>query len=124
MQNDKIFVQIASYRDPELLPTIKDCLDNAKHPENLRICIAWQHAEEDEWDNLDEYKNDPRFKIMDIHYKDAKGVCWARNRLQQNYTDEQYTLQLDSHHRFIENWDEELIGMFNQLKEKPKIFLK
>ena len=61
VSNETIFVQIASYRDPELLPTIKDMLANAKWPENLRVCIAWQHAEEDVWDNLDEYKNDPRF---------------------------------------------------------------
>ena len=35
MGNRKIFVQIASYRDPELLPTIRDCIDKAKHPEML-----------------------------------------------------------------------------------------
>ena len=40
LSNETIFVQIASYRDPELRPTIKDMLDNAKWPENLRICIA------------------------------------------------------------------------------------
>ena len=118
VSNDTIFVQIAAYRDPELLPTIKDMLTNAKYPENLRICIAWQHAEEDIWDNLDEYKEDPRFKIMDINYKDAKGVCWARNRLQRYYNGEKYTLQLDSHHRFSENWDETLIGMLKQLQKK------
>jgi glycosyltransferase involved in cell wall biosynthesis len=118
VSNETIFVQIASYRDPELLPTIKDCLANAKYPENLRICIAWQHAEEDEWDNLDEYKNDPRFKIMDIHYKDAKGVCWARNRLQRHYNGEKYTLHLDSHHRFSKNWDETLINMLKGLQKK------
>ena len=27
-----IFIQIASYRDPQLVPTIKDCLKNAKYP--------------------------------------------------------------------------------------------
>jgi hypothetical protein len=53
----KIFVQIASYRDPELIPTIKDCIDKAKHPENLVFAIGWQH---DESENLDEFKNDNR----------------------------------------------------------------
>jgi hypothetical protein len=52
-----IFIQIASYRDPELLPTLKSCIENAKWPKNLRFCIAWQHSEEDEWDKLDKYKN-------------------------------------------------------------------
>jgi len=89
----KIFIQIASYRDPQLLPTIKDCIANSKYPENLVFCIAWQHSSEDEWDNLDEFKDDPRFKIIDIDYKDAQGACWARYQIQQLYDGEEYTLQ-------------------------------
>jgi len=123
--NNKIFLQIASYRDPELVPTIKDCIKNAKHPENLVFSIAWQHSIDDAWDNLDEFKDDPRFRIHDIDYKSSKGACWARNLLQQYYIDEDYTLQLDSHHRFIENWDEECINMIKELQlngyKKPMI---
>ena len=52
---------------------------NAKNPENLVFSIAWQHSKDDVWDNLDEYKDDPRFKIVDIDYKDSQGACWARN---------------------------------------------
>lgn len=114
----KIFVQIASYRDPQLKPTLYDLLANAKYPENLRICIAWQHSKDDEWDNLDEFADDKRFKIIDIDYNDSKGACWARNQIQQEYNDETYTLQLDSHHRFVENWDEKLINMYEGLVEK------
>ena len=58
MNNNKIFIQIASYRDPQLLPTIKDCISKAKHPNNLVFAIAWQHSPDDEWDTLDEYKDD------------------------------------------------------------------
>jgi hypothetical protein len=118
MKENKIFIQIASYRDRELVPTLKDCIDKAKHPENLVFSICWQHAEEDEWDTLDEYKDDNRFKIIDVDYKDANGVCWARNLLQQQYDDEEYTLGLDSHHRFTEHWDEQLIQMYKDLQEK------
>ena len=50
----KIFIQIASYRDPQLLYTLKDCLSKAKYPDNLRFGIAWQHSSSDTWDNLDE----------------------------------------------------------------------
>jgi hypothetical protein len=117
-QKETIFVQIASYRDPQLLPTIKDCIEKSKYPENLRFGVAWQHSLEDKWDNLDEYFNDPRFKIVDIDYKDSKGACWARNQLQQKYNGEKYTLQLDSHHRFIQDWDTELIQMVKQLQDK------
>ena len=118
MTKNTIFIQIASYRDPQLIPTIKDCIDKAKNPENLIFSIAWQHSLEDKWDNLNEYKNDPRFKIIDIDYKDSKGACWARNQIQQLYNDEKYTLQLDSHHRFIQDWDKELIKMVTNLQSK------
>jgi hypothetical protein len=118
MDNEKIFIQIASYRDPQLIPTIKDCINNAKYPENLVFSIAWQHSINDDWDNLYEYVDDERLKIIDIDYRESKGACWARNMLQQQYSGEKYTLQLDSHHRFIENWDQELITMIKDLQNK------
>jgi hypothetical protein len=118
MKKNKIFIQIASYRDPELLPTIKDCIAKAKYPKNLVFSIAWQHSPDDKWDNLSEYKNDKRFKIIDIPYLKSEGVCWARHQLQQNYNNEEYTLQLDSHHRFAENWDIDLIAVYKKLQEE------
>jgi len=114
----KIFISIASYRDPELIPTIEDCIKNAKNPENLVFSIAWQHSKDDSFDDLSVYKDDKRFKIIDIPYEESKGACWARNRVQENYNGEDYYLQLDSHHRFIPNWDAECIKMIQKLKKK------
>ena len=115
MSNSKIFIQIASYRDPQLIPTLKDCLAQAKFPENLKFCIAWQHGPEE---TLEDFINDPRFNILDIPYQESRGACWARNKIQQHYNNETYTLQLDSHHRFIKNWDEDLITMIEELKKQ------
>lgn len=117
-KNGKIFIQIASYRDPELIKTLDDCIEKADKPEKLVFGICWQHSNEDEWDNIDKYKDDKRFKIVDVNYKESKGACWARNSLQQEYTNEEYTLQLDSHHRFTEGWDTELIKMLKELQKK------
>ena len=114
-KNSKIFIQIASYRDPQLLPTVKDCIENADKPENLVFAICWQR---DEKESLGEYEKDPRFKIIDVPFAESKGACWARNRIQQLYSNEEYTLQLDSHHRFIKGWDTTLIGMIKQLQKK------
>jgi glycosyltransferase involved in cell wall biosynthesis len=113
-----IFIQIASYRDPQLLPTLEDMISKAKYPDNLRIGICWQHSTDDSWDSLDKYKNDSRFKIIDVDHKESKGVCWARNAVQQLYDKETYTLQLDSHHRFVKDWDEILIDMVKGLQSK------
>lgn len=112
-----IFVQIASFRDPQLNPTIKDMLENAKYPENLRIGICNQYNPEDDF-NLDEYKDDERFRIDDVIDTDSKGVCWARHMVQQRYSGETYTLQIDSHMRFVKNWDEEMIQMIKDLQDK------
>ena len=117
-KNQTIFVNIASYRDPELLPTLKDCIAQAKYPERLRFGICWQRHKDDEWDQLDEYLDDPRFTIDEVNAEKSKGACWARNRTQKLYKDEDFLLQLDSHHRFVEHWDEKVIEMFNGLLEK------
>jgi hypothetical protein len=113
-----IYIQIASYRDPELLNTLNDCINNAERPEQLRFGIAWQHSPYEKWDNLHEYKDDSRFRIIDIDYRDAKGPCWARHQLNELYSEETYTLQLDSHHRFAPNWDTTLINMLDSLRSK------
>jgi hypothetical protein len=120
-----IFVQIASYRDPELRNTIQDALANATHPDRLQFGIAWQHSPYDEWDTLDEYLTNPQFTVIDIDYRDAKGVCYARHLLNQRYGAQTYTLQLDSHHRFTKGWDDTLIQMLEALRSKnhPKPIL-
>lgn len=113
---EKIFVSIASYRDPELIPTIENCIKTAKHPERLVFAIGWQHSKEDKWDNLKKYKKDKRFRILDFDYKESKGVCWVRNLIQDLYQDEEFYFQLDSHHRFVEHWDVKLIDTINYLR--------
>jgi glycosyltransferase involved in cell wall biosynthesis len=114
----KIFVQIAAYRDPQLEPTIKNMLENAKRPKNLRVGICRQYNPDDQFDLLEEYRKDKRFRILDVLYSDSRGVCWARNQVQQLYEGEEYTLQIDSHMRFEKDWDDTLIKMIKQLQKK------
>ena len=114
---DTIFIQVASYRDQEMYPTIKDCIEKATYPERLRFGVCWQHAPEDDWDSLHEYLTDPRFTVQDVHWTESKGLGWARHRTQLMWKGETYTLQIDSHHRFIQGWDEELITMYKQTLE-------
>lgn len=120
-----IFIQIASYRDPELVKTIEDAIKNSKKPNNLRFGICRQYHPDDGFDNLDIWKNDDRFRILDVLYSESKGACWARNQIQQLYNGEMYTLQIDSHMRFAPNWDVEMINMIKGLQSKgfPKPLL-
>lgn len=116
-QKNTIFVQIAAYRDPQLLPTLRDMFKQAKYPKNIIVGITWQHNPSDSWDTLAEFADNKNVKILDINYKDSQGVCWARNAVQSLYDGEKYTLQLDSHHRFAKHWDKTLIDMINDLQK-------
>jgi hypothetical protein len=44
VDEDTIFVSIAVYRDPELGPTIEDCLAKARWSERLHFRISWDCA--------------------------------------------------------------------------------
>ena len=114
----KIFIQIASYRDPELVKTIEDCIRNAKKPKNLVFGIARQFHTDDKFDDLSKWKDDKRFRVLDIPYLESQGACWARHLIQQLYDGEEYTLQIDSHMRFEKDWDDTLIKMVKQLQKK------
>lgn len=142
-----IFVQIASYRDPQLIPTINDLLEKSTYPQNLRIVVCWQHGEDE---TLEQFYSDfftlkttthapehvgsfdvhvleksgATIELIDVEYTKAKGACWARNAIQQMYRDETYTMQLDSHHRFVDGVDVLLIDMLEGLRaDSPKPLL-
>jgi hypothetical protein len=112
-----IFVQIAAFRDPQLNPTLQDMIFKAKYPENLRVGICNQFNPNDRF-NLDFYRNDKRFRIIDVIDSESLGVCWARHSVQQLYSGETYTLQIDSHMRFEQDWDETLIDMIKSLQSR------
>lgn len=98
-----IYVQIAAYRDPELLPTIQDALAKAKYPADLRFGVCWQHGDEDT--GMQAFAKNSQFCIDDVPWRQSRGLGWARARLQKMWEGEEFTLQLDSHHRFIQDWD-------------------
>lgn len=122
MSKDKsIFISIASYRDTELTPTIDDCIKNASNPERLKFSICRQYVDGDK--NMDlskKYRDDKRFTVRDIPCSDSTGVCQIRHDIQSTYDGEDYILQLDSHHRFVDGWDDLCIKLIDELKEQSE----
>jgi hypothetical protein len=121
-----ILVHLPAYREPELIPTIKDALDKAKYPDRIHFGICRQFHPDDDFDNVDEFRDRKGFKVMDVPYDQAKGLPWARARINEDLLDdEDYVLQLDSHHRFNQDWDDVIIKMHDGLKndgvKKPLI---
>ncbi|MDQ2834650.1 MAG: UDP-N-acetylglucosamine-transferase [Acidobacteriota bacterium] len=122
MSNDNnhghlIFVSIAAYRDPQLVPTIEDCIVKAAHPERLRFGICWQH---DPTEDTLPFRSDDCFRILAIDWRDSKGACWARAEIMKLWRGEPWFLQVDSHCRFAPDWDTKLIeAMALTASEKP-----
>ena len=106
-KQDLIFISIASYRDQQLLPTIKDCLAKAAHPERLRFGICWQHGPDE---TALPYLDDPRFRILDVDFNQSQGACWARAEIMKLWQGEAWFLQVDSHCRFAPGFDQKLMA--------------
>ncbi|MDX2112353.1 MAG: GlcNAc-transferase family protein [Alphaproteobacteria bacterium] len=108
----KIFVQIASYRDPECHRTICDLFDKATQPQRVFVGVCWQYDPDEDADFLSEpYPRAEQVRVAKFHCTDAKGAGWARMQAQALWHGEEYVLQIQAHHRFEPGWDETLIQL-------------
>ncbi|WP_435946888.1 GlcNAc-transferase family protein [Dryocola sp. BD586] len=130
-----IFISMASYRDPELIPTLRDMLHHAAHPENLHIAVCWQ--DDEDLRIFERAGLEPAFRrtvcgrevhrfnyrqaridIISVHYYASQGACWARSLSESLFEEERYFLQIDSHCRFISCWDSEMRAMLHSLQSR------
>ena len=118
--NQSIFIAIASYLDYEIKYTILDCIKKSNNPDNLYFSICLQYDEKIGTSEgcIDDLVEDYNITINKFHYSESKGGCWARNIAQKNYNNQTYSLQVDSHTRFIQDWDKIVISDYSNLKEK------
>jgi hypothetical protein len=122
MAADTIFVQIAAFRDPEYMPTVHSMFSRAVHPENIRLGAVLQYNWKADADCF-KMAYPPGLKVDEIKVDavDSGGVCWARNLCQGLYKGERFTLQLDSHMRFIQGWDVQLLEMWRSIKNRKAV---
>ncbi len=112
----RIYVQVPAYRDAQLVATLRDLLDTAARPERLVVAVAWQHGD-DETSSTGELRR-LSTHLLDLPADGSQGCNWARELLQQRWDGEEYTLFLDSHHRFAPGWDDTLVGLHRRLHEE------
>ena len=87
--NEKIFINIASFRDPTLGVTIKSALVNARNPENLVFGIGAQYYDGE----MPSIHVDPsQLKIINYHPDTRPGVVKVRYEISKMLTDEKYFL--------------------------------
>ena len=113
--NEKIFINIASFRDPSLEITIKSALLHAKNPENLVFGIALQYYE-NEMPHLDFVKN--QIKTIYYHPDTRPGLVRVRYEISKMVTDEKYFLMIDSHTLFYPEWDVNVKNYLSIAEEK------
>ncbi|MEJ2407887.1 MAG: GlcNAc-transferase family protein [Novosphingobium sp.] len=102
-----IFISMAAYRDPQLVPTIADCMARARWPDQLRFGVCWQHDGEEAPPPVLDHG---RMRVVEVPWQESQGACWARAQCMSLYDGEDYFLQLDSHHRFVQDWDALLLN--------------
>ncbi len=105
----KIFINIASYRDPECQWTVKDLFEKATYPDRINVGICWQFDPQEDKHCFEVQTRPEQVRVMPVNWREAEGVCWARHQTQQLWEDEEYTLMIDSHMRFVPGWDELMI---------------
>lgn len=119
---DKIYVAIASYKDTELVDTVYSLLRRSKNPERLFVSIFSQDDIHPKLENIFALFGVEDFNYEKVPASDAKGVGYARSKTQEKLSlDFKYYLQIDSHTRFIQDWDSILISEYEESQNFWKI---
>jgi len=113
----KIFISVASYQDPLLLETLCSAYTNARFKDSLIFGVCEQADQGIDLDSI-VFKDQIKYELLDPVM--AKGPCWARGRIQQSYSNEEFFLQIDSHTIFTADWDHILIENYLWLENTQK----
>ena len=122
---NKIFVNIAAYRDPELIPTVRDMIEKAKDKNRISIGVCWQYGKKEPKDFNED--NDSLFDGIKLRYlripaEESYGMNWARKMAHGFWhEDDQWYLQIDSHMRFIQDWDYHLLNLISRCDSKKPV---
>lgn len=113
---ERIYVQIPAYRDRELLATVADLVATAASPDRLVVAVAWQYGP-DEAHLASALRAAGPVRLLSVPAAESQGCNWARQLLQRGWDGEEYTLFLDSHHRFVPGWDHRLVDLHRRQRE-------
>lgn len=121
-----IFVSIASYRDTECKDTVYDMFESASKPDRIFAGVVQQNKDQKE-DCFDKCpackkrKDSGHIRVINYDFKDAKGPCFARYQASKLWDGEAYYLQIDSHTKFVDGWDDMLMDEFKRANDPKAI---
>lgn len=123
MQSPKIFISIAAYRDPDLVPSVLDALHQARQPQALHLGVLEQSETPTVWPDA-VHQRAGRLTYLHLHHRFSRGPCWARSLIATSLRDEAFFLQIDSHTRFDADWDITLVSAYEQVaRPNPRAIL-
>ncbi len=111
----KIFVSIASYRDYDCVNTLNSLFVTKSNKHDIKVVILNNYKKENE------RFCDNRAQILNVQFDKCTGVCSNRNEIQKYITNEDFYFQIDSHTRFVKNWDNLLIEFWEDLKDDKAV---
>lgn len=117
---ETIYCSVASYRDPECTGTVEDLFARAQYPERIRVAILDQRVNGDPIcaEPATPCATDPHQALckyrhlIDVFEMDAVlavGPVFARHLAHRHYRGEYFAMQIDSHVRFIDHWDTDIV---------------
>ena len=133
--DNRIFINIASYRDAELWQTLESAITQAEDASRLHIAICWQ--DDNDLGRLSMAGWTPiavsslagfpvyrlegsaaQIELIALPYQQAQGVGFARALCDKLYQHEQWFLQIDAHSLFAHQWDSDLIATLTTLRQE------
>jgi len=111
MSHPRIFVHIPAYRDRECQWTLRDMFERARHPDRVFAGVCWQTDPVEDTDCFLIRPCPAQVRTANFHIREARGLGWARAKAQSLWQGEEYSLQIDSHMRFADDWDEQMIDL-------------
>ncbi|KAA0158426.1 hypothetical protein FNF28_06220 [Cafeteria roenbergensis] len=117
----RIFVSVPAYREPDLVPTLQSLFEAARDPSRLRVGLVVQADEGADGDALSRPASAlltpaarawavSALRVIRCSSADAAGPVWARHLCWSLWRHEPYVLGIDSHTRFVDGFDDILIG--------------
>ena len=116
-RDDLIFVSVASYRDADCAETLRSMFDNARDPWRVVAGVCEQNSPDPAercavaGRGLPERWLRENVRRIRVPHTQARGPTYARYLCSTLARGEAYYCQVDSHSRFVRDWDAKAVAM-------------
>lgn len=103
--------------DDELIRTVRSVLKTAYNQNDVHIGVVIIGEDRLYQDFIENFKDNKNIKVKFYNYENNIGIGKARTLVKNLYDNEDYYLQIDSHSRMSNNWDEYLVKKYKEAQK-------